>query len=254
MTSLTPTFPGGTSVSWLRVYESLADDGHAGGSPHVHLASAECYVVLSGSGSLQTLDTGGFKDTALSPGRVLWFTPGTIHRAVNSDRLEVLVIMQNAGLPEAGDAVLTFPDEILADPTAYADAATLPAPGSADLAERARRRRDLAVTGFVQLCKAVDAGNSDALLRFYHRAVELRHHLAPGWADLVRSTAAAQVTRTGEQLAAIGNGSITHLLEGRLHHAPTEGPAPTFGMCGTLARYDVSGAGLLNHPGVPGDS
>ena len=38
--------------------------------------------------------------------------------------------MQNAGLPEHGDAVLTFPPEILADPDAYARAATLPSAAS----------------------------------------------------------------------------------------------------------------------------
>ena len=37
--------------------------------------------------------------------------------------------MQNAGLPEHGDAVLTFPPEILADRDAYARAATLPSGG-----------------------------------------------------------------------------------------------------------------------------
>jgi hypothetical protein len=36
--------------------------------------------------------------------------------------------MSNAGLPEAGDAVFTFPPEVLADPEAYRAAATLPQP------------------------------------------------------------------------------------------------------------------------------
>jgi len=243
MTPVTPTFPGGTSVSWLQVYETAAEDGLAGGSPHVHLASAECYVVLSGSGSLHTLDSSGFTDTQLHAGQVLWFTPGTIHRAVNVDHLEVLVIMQNAGLPEAGDAVLTFPDEILADTAAYARAATLPARGSADLFEHARQRRNLAVAGFLQLRAAVDDGETAALPRFYQRAVDLRRHLVPDWVDLVKSTVAAQVAQTGEHLSEIGNGNLTHLLEGRLHHARSDGPASTFGMCGMLDRYDISAAG-----------
>jgi hypothetical protein len=31
----------------------------------------------------------------------------------------VVAVMQNSGLPEAGDAVVTFPPDILADPVAY---------------------------------------------------------------------------------------------------------------------------------------
>ena len=32
-----------------------------------------------------------------------------LHRAVNDGDLQVVVVMRNSGLPEAGDAVLTFP-------------------------------------------------------------------------------------------------------------------------------------------------
>ena len=51
----------------------------------------------------------------LEPGAFVWFTPGTIHRLVNGGDLEILVLMQNAGLPEAGDMVITFPPDVLAD-------------------------------------------------------------------------------------------------------------------------------------------
>ena len=50
----------------------------------------------------------------------MWFEPGTIHRLVNGGGLELVVLMQNSGLPEAGDAVFTFPPAILDDPDAYA--------------------------------------------------------------------------------------------------------------------------------------
>ena len=82
----------------------------------------------------------------------MWFTPGTIHRAVNRGGLEVVVVMQNAGLPEAGDAVMTFPPEVVADPARYAAAAALPPDAEDDeLGEAVRRRRDLAVDGFLRL-------------------------------------------------------------------------------------------------------
>ena len=105
-----PVFPGGTAVSGLKVYEWAADDGLCGGSPHVHLACTEAYVVVSGEGALQTLTAQGLSEIPLRAGTVAWFGPGTIHRAVNGDgSLRVVVLMQNGGLPEAGDAVLTFP-------------------------------------------------------------------------------------------------------------------------------------------------
>ena len=93
----------------LDVYDWPAPDGLPGGSAHVHLASTEGYVVLSGAGRLQTLGERGYAETPLRPGDCLWFTPGTIHRLVNDGGLRLLIVMQNAGLPEHGDAVLTFP-------------------------------------------------------------------------------------------------------------------------------------------------
>lgn len=114
--------PGGVGLSALRVYPWEALDGLCGGSPHLHLCCTEAYVVVSGAGRLQTLTTSGFTETSLTPGDVVWFTPGTIHRAINDGDLNVLVLMQNSGLPEAGDAVLTFPPSSLIDRETYAKA------------------------------------------------------------------------------------------------------------------------------------
>jgi mannose-6-phosphate isomerase-like protein (cupin superfamily) len=77
------SFPGGTSLSHLDIYADAAPDGVCGGSPHMHLVSTEAYVVVEGRGALQTIDREGFHETELEPGSVVWFTPGTIHRAVN---------------------------------------------------------------------------------------------------------------------------------------------------------------------------
>lgn len=103
------SFPGGTSLSHLDIYHDAAPDGICGGSPHIHLVSTEAYLVVEGRGALQTIDGEGVRETELNAGSVVWFTPGTIHRAVNRGGLKVLVLMSNAGLPEAGDAVMTFP-------------------------------------------------------------------------------------------------------------------------------------------------
>lgn len=118
MTADRPGFPGGTAVSHLTVYDWPTADGLAGGSPHLHTASGEGYVVVGGKGRLQTLSGAGVGEHPLSPGTVLWFTPGTVHRLVNDGGLEIVVVMQNAGLPEAGDAVFTFPRRSSPTPSA----------------------------------------------------------------------------------------------------------------------------------------
>jgi len=76
----------------------------------MHFTCTESYVVLSGKGLVQTLGVNGFEEVPLETGKLIWFTPGVIHRLINSDgKRELLVMMQNAGLPEAGDHVLCFP-------------------------------------------------------------------------------------------------------------------------------------------------
>ncbi|MFD0787378.1 cupin domain-containing protein, partial [Micromonospora azadirachtae] len=122
--------PGGIGVSRLCVYDSVAPDGDAGGTPHLHLCCAEAYVVVAGAGLVQTLTLAGYDETPLRPGTVVWFGPGTIHRLVNHGALQIVVLMQNSGLPEAGDAVLTLPPEHLTDPATYAAATALPGGGA----------------------------------------------------------------------------------------------------------------------------
>ena len=171
-----PLFPGATSVSALEVYGGRAPDGLAGGTPHLHTVSAEAYLVVSGRGRLQTVDGSGFAEHPLEAGALVWFEPGVIHRVVNDGGdLEVRVIMQNAGLPEAGDAVMTFPDDVLADPDRYRAAATLPGPEHPD-AERlaaALARRDLAVQGFLALFDDDGTVDPARLARLHERAVAL---------------------------------------------------------------------------------
>src|SRR5919112_2657160 len=123
-----PVLPGGIGITHLKVYDTPAPDGLPGGSAHVHFACTEAYLVVAGRGVVQTLGRNGYAELPLAPGGLVWFTPGLIHRLVNLDgQLEIVVPMQNAGLPEAGDFVLCFPFDILADPAAYAEAAALAA-------------------------------------------------------------------------------------------------------------------------------
>jgi mannose-6-phosphate isomerase-like protein (cupin superfamily) len=233
------SFPGGTSLSFLDVYDDAAVDGICGGSPHMHLVSTEAYVVVSGEGALQTIDSGGFRETPLVPGSVVWFTPGTIHRAVNHRDLRVVVLMSNAGLPEAGDAVMTFPAPVVDDPEAYAAAASL-GESEGGRAARAARRRDLAVSGFEVLRDAVVAGDRRALEAFHAAAGALVRERAGAWAALVRERPLAQAEQSLSLADAVATGSVAHLADARVHEAAGSAGERGFGMCGRLRTYDVT--------------
>jgi mannose-6-phosphate isomerase-like protein (cupin superfamily) len=231
-------FPGGTGITHLTVYDWANPDGTCGGSAHLHLACTEGYVVLSGRGRLQTLSGAGFAETPLTPLTVAWFGPGVIHRLVNEDRLQILVVMQNSGLPEAGDAVLTFPPEILADADRYRAAASLADPGKVYASDEAaaRRRRDLAIEGFEALREQMAADGPDALAPFYAAAAALVRERVPQWRQRWQAGALAAATTTGEHLDHLAAGDAAHLRDGRLtvQDAPED---RKFGMCGRLATY-----------------
>jgi mannose-6-phosphate isomerase-like protein (cupin superfamily) len=236
--SITEPLPGGVGVSRLCVYDTAAPDGLPGGSPHIHLACAEAYVVTAGVGAVQTLSSAGFAEHELKPGSVLWFTPGTVHRLVNRDGLEMFVIMGNSGLPEAGDAVLTFPPDVLADPDAYAAAAALPdggTPGTDPLA--AYRRRDLAITGFQELRAAVRRDGPHAMAAFYAAAVKLKQPQLQAWRTRWRDGALRAAERTGDHLDALQRGDTGHLAAAAVHALPDPAEHGRLGMCGLLDTY-----------------
>jgi len=233
------TFPGGTSLSFLDVYTSAAPDGICGGSPHMHTASTECYIAIGGRGQLHSLTSEGYRETDLEPGRITWFTPGTIHRAVNLDRAQLVVLMSNAGLPEAGDAVMTFPTEYLEDVERYREAAALPAGASDDeLAIAAAKRRDLAVEGYLVIRDALIAGDDGPLKRFRERAAEIVADRVAGWTGIVEHGPLAQAQHTLDLLARLTAGDASHLDDATV--APGLVPAHRFGMCGNLRAYDVA--------------
>ncbi|GAA4455486.1 cupin domain-containing protein [Phytohabitans houttuyneae] len=227
-----PVFPGGTSVSRLTVYTGRCADGLEGGTPHVHTASTEAYVVTAGEGALQTLSGAGFAETPLRAGTTVWFTPGAIHRAVNRGGLHVVVVMSNAGLPEAGDAVMTFPPDVLADPEAYRAAATLPPGGDVEAA--VGRRRDLAVEGFRRLADALRAGDSAPLEAFYAQAAALVRPAVAGWRRIFDETVARETRRTAEVLDALERGDAAHLRDAAVREAPS---GERWGMCGRLTTH-----------------
>jgi hypothetical protein len=230
----------------LDVYDWPAPDGLRGGSAHVHLASTEGYVVIAGQGRLQTLSQRGYAEAPLRPGDCLWFTPGTVHRLVNDDgKLQILVVMQNSGLPEDGDCVLTFPAEVLADASAYAAAATL-RPDAGEAA--ARRRRDLAIDGFTALRAEVARDGPAAFEVFLAAAVRLVAARVPRWRVRWQSQAAAVAALTGTHLDDIEAIRPAHLLAGSLLRIPAPAGPRRYGMCGWLTVYTEAAEVLPQAP------
>ena len=242
--AIVPAFPGATGLTVLDVYDYPAPDGLHGGSAHVHLASTEGYLVLSGEGDLQTLSMRGYAETPLRPGDCLWFTPGTIHRLVNHGGLQLAIVMQNAGLPEHGDAVLTFPEATLSDHAAYAQAAMLDASDVEPVDAQARRRAWLAVKGYTALRDAVADKGPGALADFYAHAKSLTAVRVPEWRDLWRSGPLATAEQTGDHLESFETTITGHLTDGGLWRIPNprraaEGSAGETGATGARAADEA---------------
>ena len=201
----------------------------------MHLACSEAYVVTGGRGAVQTLTASGYEVTPLQAGTVAWFTPGTIHRLVNEGDLRITVLMQNSGLPEAGDAVLTLPPEYLTDPETYARACAIPADAPEEEQERcARARRDLALEGY----RALRAAEGPQPLAAFHRAAAalVRPRIAE-WRERWRQGAEASAAATGAQLDWLERAEAPHLTDAAVR---AEQPVAhgKFGMCGRLDVYE----------------
>jgi mannose-6-phosphate isomerase-like protein (cupin superfamily) len=228
-----PQLPGAIGVSHLRVYDTEAPDGLRGGTPHLHTACTEAYAVVAGSGLVQTLTLdGGFAETPLEPGALVWFTPGTIHRLVNHGGLEIFVLMQNAGLPEAGDMVIAFEPSVVSDPQRYDAWAVLPEGMQTTIGpdDAARTRRDRGVEGFLRLREGGDA----ALQDFHAAAAALVAPKVPAWRDVLSRGPQAASALTASHLAALAAGDPRHLATASVHRrGPTE-EERRYGCCGTL--------------------
>ena len=234
-----PPFPGAVGLSHLRVYDTVAPDGLAGGTPHLHTLCTELYAVVAGRGHVQTLTTSGYAEVELEPGAVVWFTAGTIHRLVNDGDLEIFVLMANAGLPEAGDMVITFAPDVMADRERYAATAELPAAErtTAGSGSAAYNRRDVAVDGFLALRHAFEAGDAGPLRNFLDAATSMVQprlaHFEQVWTDGPFRVA----SDTGQQLHALAQGSADHLASASVHRLPPPPPERRMGCCGTLGTY-----------------
>lgn len=234
-----PAFPGSVGISDLRVYEWETDDGHHGGTPHLHTVSNEGYVVAGGTGEVHTLSSDGFARDPLSAGSVLWFSPGTVHRLINTGDLHILTVMQNSGLPEAGDAVLTFPLDVVSDADRYREAVTLPDGSESERADAARRRRDLAIEGYRALLSPLQDGDRGPLEEFYAAAAALVQPRVEQWTKLWSETVLTDVETTRAQLASLAAGDAAHLADAAVVRGVPRPEPRAFGMCGRLQVWDT---------------
>jgi mannose-6-phosphate isomerase-like protein (cupin superfamily) len=234
--------PGGVGLSHLRVYDSESPDGIRGGSAHVHLSCTEAYVIIGGRGKLQTLSSQGFQEIDLHDRQVVWFTPGVVHRlAVSEGDLDIIIVMQNGGLPESGDCILSFPEEYLKDRGRYREAAELPPieRGEDAVDAHARRRRDLSVTGFVALRERLERDGFAALEDFYRAAAALVEDDRQDWKTVWQQGAVRATETTGAQLDALQAHELSYLSQGALHGAQVRAGSPRAGMCGRITNFDV---------------
>ena len=229
-------FPGAVGITHLRVYDSETSDGLHGGSPHVHLVSSEAYIPTAGTGEVQTLTRGGLRTFPLEPGSIVWFEPGVIHRLVNfSGDLELLVIMQNTGLPEAGDAVFTFPTRIMDSTDRYDSSAQL-AEGSMDARiEAARIRRDLAIEGFMNLVKSDNLPHT--VEQFLNQAVSLRRPKFERWVKLLQQGPERECRLAQQRIESMKDGQINTLTDARIALSEGNDHQTVVGMCGLLRQY-----------------
>ena len=236
---VTPLFPGGVAVSDLQVYDDVAVDGLRGGSPHLHTASSEGYVVIAGTGAVHTIDSAGTGIHPLEEGSVLWFF--CRHGASARSRRRTSAAGRDAerGPARIGRCGADVPERGPRRPRCVRTGG-LAAQGSEDVrAAAARRRRDLAVDGYLELREAVAARGAIALEEFHERAARLVQPRVAHWRGIWEGTVAAETARTSTQLDALSQGMPGGLRDAAVRHTtPVDGPR-SFGMCGRLHTWNL---------------
>jgi mannose-6-phosphate isomerase-like protein (cupin superfamily) len=226
--------PGATLATRLKVYDTPSLDGQRGGTPHMHLLCSEMYFVLSGRGFVDMIDWQGFSRQALEVHSALIFSPGTLHRLINPEGdLELFITMQNSGLPERGDNVVSFGSGILSNDALYQHAM------QASSFEEAAIRRDRGVAGFLDIKAAFDqslAEGQTALRRFFELAIERTRPAHAGWQQVIQQGALQEAQTSLDHLTDLAQGQLNYLEQAR-HFAIQAGQFRTPGFCGALNRY-----------------
>jgi mannose-6-phosphate isomerase-like protein (cupin superfamily) len=227
--------PGGVGLTHIQVYAEPCPDGLIGGGAHIHMVCAEMYYVLAGTGQMELLSMDGVETVELSPLKTVFFRPGVFHRVINPHKdLQLLAIMQNGGLPERGDFVMSFPPEVVSSASAYQQAVRAP-----NLAE-ALVRRDLSIKGYLGLKGAFErnkeAGQA-ALREFYRAARNLISPKVDAFEWVLKVGAQTEAKNSLDACDFIKAGRLDY-LEAAQHAVldPLREPARA-GMCGELHAY-----------------
>ena len=140
--------------------------------------------------------------------------------------------MQIATLPEAGDCILSFPDDVLADRQAYLRGRR---PRPRPLRRGRRRRRGPAPTRPRRRRLQRAARGRASLDRFYELAAGIAAPLVPAWRDSWETGPGATAGRAGELIAALEDGGVPPLAAAMFGIGPPAGEV--LGLCGRLNVY-----------------
>ncbi|MEJ8570557.1 cupin domain-containing protein [Microbaculum marinum] len=233
---------GGIGLTHLKVYDQRpGPDGMMAGCAHVHALTEEAYLCIAGEGAIELHDRRhGFRTIPLKKGDYVQFPPGTLHRSVSTDAVEVIAVMGNSGLPERGDARIYFGPEVDADPAEFRRLKGLVSTGL----DGALDRRDASARAYMRLLDLWErdrSGYEAELDRFLsvHRADLAGRKEA--FADAVLHGAAEWAKRDAARLAALPDAvdEADPVLAGE---AGSRGIV--YGMCGVLRQVDHLAAGL----------
>jgi mannose-6-phosphate isomerase-like protein (cupin superfamily) len=223
---------GGIGLTEVHVYaQRPAPDGKFSGCPHVHAVTDEGYFVLRGTGSVEFHDrVNGMRVLPLEPGQYVHFPPLVMHRLISNGDLVILGIMGNAGLAERGEARIYFGADVDRDPARFGELLSLPKTMGL---EGALRRRDAAVSGYLELLKLWNE-NRPAYFAELQRFISLHCQMMQAQAQ-----AFAQQVESGPQAWAAETRRRIHLLPAVANVSPdvfvnNPGSESALGMCGTL--------------------
>ncbi len=230
------SLPAGVGLTHMKVYTEPGPDGIPSSSPHTHAVCSEIYFVVAGEGAVELLGAEGYQRIALQPNKVVFFRPGVVHRLENPNKnLEILVIMQNGGLPERGDFILTLPPDVLQDEDAYHRCSRV-----TDLTT-ALARRDLAVQGFLPIRDAMrddPARGRELLHQFYRDARNVLTSKVDGFEWVMKSGAQAELKSNLDAIDFLRLGRTEYLQRGA-HWTELDAmqKPERLGMCGHLHPY-----------------
>jgi mannose-6-phosphate isomerase-like protein (cupin superfamily) len=230
---MTTTLLGGIGLTHLTVYHDVpGPDGVHGGCAHIHALTPEAYFGVSGEGAIELHDhINGFRRQTIKKGTFVQFPPGTLHRSISTDHLEVVAVMGNGGLAERGDARIYFGVEVDETPGEYERLRDLVGSGS----DGARERRDISALAYAKLLELWNTDKASyfaELVRFF----EVHRKSIAENSDKFQSAIEDGPVNAGHQalsnLAALtSKGAVTGFETATSEVFEKD---PVFGMCGTL--------------------